>query len=158
VDTFLGDPISPFATTLPQSEALTLILAVVAIRCGVDCRVNSVCAETPGPLVLASCPAKAEALRAEPPAARTNGAQSRSDGTQGPRSPRSPIPEREPQMPTAPGASSGSASSGGPHGGSSLGVTAGVIGLTSQDGTRLITHVELCPRALPLAFLLDRPG
>jgi SAM-dependent methyltransferase len=157
-DTFLEGPISPFATALPQGEALTLILALVATSCGVDCRVNTVCAETPGSLVLASCPAKAATVQAEPPAARTNGAQSRSDGTRGPKSPRLPIPDREPQMPSAPGASSGSGSSGGPDGGSSLGVTAAMLSLTPWGGTRLITRIEQCPRALPLAFLLDRPG
>jgi hypothetical protein len=33
-----------------------------------------------------------------------------------------------------------------------------VLSLTPRDGTRLITHSEQCPRGLPIAFLLDRPG
>jgi hypothetical protein len=33
-----------------------------------------------------------------------------------------------------------------------------VISLTPEGCTRLITLSEQCPRALPLAFLLDRPG
>ena len=89
----------------------------------------------------------------------TNGAQNRRPAdARGPSAPRLPIPDHEPQMPTPAGASSGSGSSGGPHDGSTLGVTAAVLDITPRDGTRPITLIELCRRPVPLAFLLDRPG
>jgi hypothetical protein len=158
-DPLLGDQAPPIATAVPQGGmALTLTFAVAVIRCGVDCRVTIVCDATSGSLLLASCPAKPEATQARRLEARTNGAHSRPDGAPGSKSPRLPSPDHEPPMPPAPGASSGSGSSGGLHAGSTLGVTAAVLSLTPRDGTRPITLIELCRRALPLAFLLDRPG
>jgi hypothetical protein len=138
---------------------MTLIFSVILIRWGADCRITIFCELTPRSLPLASCSTKRGATPAGRIAVRTNGAQNRRPaGARGPSAPRLPIPDHEPQMPTPPGASSGSASSGGPHGGSTLGVTAAVIDITPRDGTRPITLIELCRRALPLAFLLDRPG
>jgi hypothetical protein len=138
---------------------MTLIFLVTVIRCGADCRVTIVCDPTPGSLALASCSTKAGATGAGRIAPRTNGAQNRRPGgARGPSAPRLPIPNHEPQMPSAPGASSGSANSGGPDGSSAFNVTEAVLNLTPRDGTRPITLIELCRRALPLAFLLDRPG
>ncbi len=155
----LGDLVQPFATAVHSGEAMTLIFSVIVTRCGADCGATIVCDPTPGPLALASCSTKPGATPAGRIAVRTNGAQNRRPaGARGPSAPRLPIPDHEPQMPTPPGASSGSASSGGPHGGSTLGVTAAVLEITPRDGTRPITLIELCRRALPLAFLLDRPG
>jgi hypothetical protein len=158
-DPLPGDLVEPFATAVHSGEAMTLIFSVILIRCGGDCRIIIVCDPTPRSLPLASCSTKPGATRAGRIAVRTNDAQNRRPaGARGPSAPRLPIPNHEPQMPTPPGASSGSASSGGPHGGSTLGVTAAVLDITPRDGTRPITLIELCRRALPLAFLLDRPG
>ena len=158
-DPLPGDLVQPFATAVHPGEAMTLIFSVIVIRCGADCRITIVCDPTPRSLPLASCSTKPEATRAGRIAVRTNGAQNRRPaGAPGPSAPRLPIPDHEPPMPTPPGASSGSGSSGGPHGGSTLGVTAAVLDITPRDGTRPITLIELCRRALPLAFLLDRPG
>jgi hypothetical protein len=138
---------------------MTLIFAAIEIRCGADCGITIVCDPSLRSLPLASCSTKPEARRSERMAVRTNGAENRRPaGARGPSAPRLPIPDHEPQMPTPPGASSGSGSSGGPHGGSTLGLTSAVLGITPRDGTRPITLIELCRRALPLAFLLDRPG
>ena len=154
-----GDLVQPFATAVHSGEAMTLIFSVIVTRCGADCGVTIVCDPTPGPLALASCSTKPGATPAGRIAVRTNGAQNRRPaGARGPSAPRLPIPDHEPQVPTPPGASSGSASSGGPHGGSTFGVTAAVLEITPRDGTRPVTLIELCRRALPLAFLLDRPG
>ena len=158
-DDLPGDLVQPFATAVHHGEAMTLIFSVIVIRCGADCRMTIVCDPTPGSLALASCSTKPGATPAGRIAVRTNDAQNRRPaGARGPSAPRLPIPDHEPQMPTPPGASSGSASSGGPHGGSTLGVTAAVLDIIPRDGTRPITLIELCRRALPLAFLLDRPG
>ena len=158
-DALPGELVQPFATAVHSGEAMTLTFSVILIRCGADCRVTIVCDPTPGSLALASCSTESGATRAGRMAVRTNGAENRRPaGARGPSAPRLPIPDHEPQMPTPPGASSGSASSGGPHGGSTLGLTAAVLGITPRDGTRPITLIELCRRALPLAFLLDRPG
>jgi hypothetical protein len=158
-DDLPGDLVQPFATAVHHGEAMTLIFSVIVIRCGADCRITIVCDPTPGSLALASCSTKPGATPAGRIAVRTNDSQNRRPaGARGPSAPRLPIPDHEPQMPTPPGASSGSASSGGPHGGSTLGVTAAVLDITPRDGTRPITLIELCRRALPLAFLLDRPG
>jgi hypothetical protein len=138
---------------------MTLIFSVILIRCGADRRITISCEPTPRSFALASCSTKPGATPAGRIAVRTNGAQDRRPaGARGPSVPRLPIPDHEPQMPTPPGASSGSASSGGPHGGSTLGVTAAVLDITPRDGTRPTTLIELWRRALPLAFLLDRPG
>ena len=158
-DALPGDLVQPFATAVHSGEAMTLIFSVILIRGGADRRITIVCEPTPRSLPLASCSTKPGATPAGRIAMRTNGAQNRRPaGARGPSAPRLPIPDHEPQMPTPPGASSGSASSGGPHGGSTLGVTAAVLDITPRDGTRPITLIELCRRALPLAFLLDRPG
>ena len=158
-DDLPGDLVQPFATAVHSGEAMTLIFSVILIRWGADCRITIFCELTPRSLPLASCSTKPGATPAGRIAVSTNGAQDRRPaGARGPSAPRLPIPDHEPQMPTPPGASSGSASSGGPHGGSTLGVTAAVIDITPRDGTRPITLIELCRRALPLAFLLDRPG
>jgi hypothetical protein len=138
---------------------MTLIFSVILIRGGADRRITIFCEPTPRSLPLASCSTKPGAMPAGRIAVRTNDAQNRRPaGARGPSAPRLPSPDHEPQMPTPPGASSGSAGSGGPHGGSTLGVTAAVLDITPRDGTRPITLIELCRRALPLAFLLDRPG
>jgi hypothetical protein len=138
---------------------MRLIFSVILIRCGADCRITIFCEPTPRSLPLASCSTKPGATLSGRIAVRTNGAQNRRPaGARGPSAPRLPIPDHEPQMPTPPGASSGSASSGGLHDGSTLGMTAAVLDITPRDGTRPITLIELCRRALPLAFLLDRPG
>jgi hypothetical protein len=158
-DSFPGDLVQPFATAVHHGEAMTLIFAVIEIRCGADCRITIVCDPSPRSLPLASCSTKPEATRAGRIEVRTNGPENRRPaGARGPSAPRLPIPDHEPQMPTPPGASSGSGSSGGPHGGSTIGVTSAVLGITPRDGTRPIALIELCRRALPLAFLLDRPG
>jgi hypothetical protein len=158
-DPLPGDVVQPFATAVLSGEAMTLIFSVIVIPCGADCLITIVCDPTPRSLPLASCSTEPGASRAERIAVRTNGAQSpRPAGVRGPSAPRLPIPDNEPQMPTPAGASSGSGSSGGPHGGFTLGVTAAVLDITPRDDTRPITLNELCRRALPLAFLLDRPG
>jgi hypothetical protein len=158
-DSLPGDLVQPFTTAVHRGEAKTLIFAVTEIRCGADCRITVVCDPSPRSLPLASCSTNLEATRAGRIAVRTNGAENRRPaGARGPSGPRLPVPDHEPQMPTPPGASSGSGSSGGPHGGSTLGVTSAVLGITPRDGTRPITLIELCRRVLPLAFLLDRPG
>jgi hypothetical protein len=158
-DSFPGELVQPFATAVHHGEAMTLIFAVLEIRCGADCGITIVCDPSPRSLPLASCSTKPEATRAGRIEVRTNGPENRRPaGARGPSAPRLPIPDHEPQVPTAPGASSGSGSSGGPHGGSTIGVTSAVLGITPRDGTRPIALIELCRRALPLAFLLDRPG
>jgi len=158
-DLLPGDLVQPFATAVHLGEAMTLIFSVIVIRCGADCRITIVCDPAPRSLPLASCSTKPGATRAARMAVRTNGAQNRRPAdARGPSAPRLPIPDHEPEMPTPAGASSGSGSSGGPHGGSTLGVTAAVLDITPRDGTRPITLIELCRRAVPLAFLLDRPG
>jgi hypothetical protein len=158
-DPLPGDLVQPFATAVHPGEAMTLIFSVIVIPCGADCRITIVCDPTPRSLPLASCSTKPGATRAARIAVSTNGAQNRRPtGARGPSAPRLPIPDHEPQMPTPAGASSGSGSSGGPHGGFTLGVTAAVLDITPGDGTRPITLIELCRRAVPLAFLLDRPG
>jgi hypothetical protein len=158
-DSFPGELVQPFATAVDHGEAMTPIFAVIEIRCGADCRITIVCDPSPRSLPLASCSTKPEATRAGRIEVRTNGPENRRPaGARGPSAPRLPIPDHEPQMPAPPGASSGSGSSGGPHGGSTLGVTSAVLGITPRDGTRPIALIELCRRALPLAFLLDRPG
>jgi hypothetical protein len=154
-----GDVVQPFATAVDPGEAMTLIFSVIVIRCGADCRITLVCDPTLRSLPLASCFTKPGATRAARIAVRTNGAQNRRPAdARGPSAPRLPIPDNEPQMPTPAGASSGSGSPGGPHGGSTLGVAAAMFDITPRDGTRPITLIELCRRAVPLAFLLDRPG
>jgi len=154
-----GDVVQPFATAVDPGDALTLIFSVIVIRCGADCRITLVCDTTLRSLPLASCSTRPGATRAARIAVRTNGAQNRRPAdARGPSVPRLPIPDNEPQMPTPAGASSGSGSPGGPHGGSTLGVAAAVFDITPRDGTRPITLIELCRRAVPLAFLLDRPG
>ena len=158
-DLLPGDLVQPFATDVHPGEAMTLTFSFIVIPCGADCRITIVCDPTPGSLPLASCSTKPGATRAARIAVRTNGAQNRRPAeARGPSAPRLPIPNHEPQMPTAAGASSGSGSPGGPHGGSTLGVAAAVLDITPRDGTRPITLIELCRRAVPLAFLLDRPG
>jgi hypothetical protein len=158
-DPLPGDLIEPFATAVDPGEAMTLIVAVIEIRCGADCRITVVCDRSPRSLPFASCSTKLEGTRAGRIAVRTNGVENRRPaGARGPSAPRLPIPDHEPQMPTPPATSTGSSSSGNPHGGSTLGVTSTVLGITPRDGTRPITLIELCRRALPLAFLLDRPG
>jgi hypothetical protein len=138
---------------------MTLIFSVIVIRCGAYCRITIVCDPTPGSVPLASCSTESGATPAGRIAARPNGEQNRRPaGARGPSAPRLPIPNHDPQMPSAPGASSGSANSGGPDGASAFNVTEAVLNLTPRDGTRPITLIELCRRALPLAFLLDRPG
>ena len=158
-DLLPGDVVQPFATAVHPGEAMTLIFSVIVIRCGADCRITLVCDPTLRSLPLASCSTNPGTTRAARIAVRTNGAQNRRPAdARGPSAPRLPIPDNEPEMPTPAGASSGSGSSGGPHGGSTLGVTAAVLDITPRDGTRPITLIELCRRAVPLAFLLDRPG
>jgi hypothetical protein len=158
-DLLPGDFVQPFATAVDPGEAMTLIFSVIVIRCGADCRITIVCDPTLRSLPLASCSTKPGATPAGRIPVRTNGAQNRRPAdARGPSAPRLPIPDHEPQMPTPAGASSGSGSSGGPDGGSTFGVTAAVLDITPRDGTRPITLIELCRRAVPLAFLLDRPG
>jgi hypothetical protein len=158
-DLLPGDVVQPFATAVDPGGAMTLIFSVIVIRCGADCRITLVCDTTLRSLPLASCSTKPGATRAARIAVRTNGAQNRRPAdARGPSAPRLPIPDNEPQMPTPAGASSGSGSPGGPHGGSTLGVAAAMFDITPRDGTRPITLIELCRRAVPLAFLLDRPG
>ncbi len=154
-----GDLDQPFAADVPPGEAVTLIFSVIVIRCGADCRVTIVCDPTPGSPALTSCSTELGATQAGRTAPRTNAPQKgRPAGARGPSAPRLPIPNHEPQMPSAPGASSGSVNSGGPDGASAFNVTEAALNLTPRDGTRPITLIELCWRALPLAFLLDRPG
>lgn len=152
-DPILGNPVPAVDAMVGDGKALTLSFPAIG---KVECRDTVVCDATPASF-LASLSATPEAASAGRVEEGTSGAHSRVDGAHGPGPPRSPTPDHEPQVPTAPGASSGSGSSGG-HVGSTLGLTAAARNLTPRDNERPVTLIEACPRALFLAFLLDRPG
>jgi hypothetical protein len=152
-DPFFGDPVLPVGRRVRDGKVLTLIFPVIG---KVECRVAVVCDSTPASF-LASLSARPEASSAGGAEEGTSGAHSRVGGREGPEPPHSPIPDHEPQIPTAPGASSGSGSSGG-HVGFTLGLIAAARDLTPRDTARPVTLIEVGPRALSLAFLLDRPG
>jgi hypothetical protein len=141
-DPFFSDPVLAVGGIVRDGKALTLILSAIGAA---------------PPSFLASLAARPEATSARGAKEGTSGAHGRVGGSEGPESPRSPIPDHEPQIPTAPGASGGSGSSGG-HVGFTLGLTAAARNLTPRDTARPVTLIEVSPRALSLAFLLDRPG
>jgi len=107
--------------------------------------------------------AQCAAHEATPSGAKTGRESGRSYGGQRPGSPRRsapdrPAPDHLPQVPTTPGSSLGSGSSGGFQSGAFLGAIAAPLSVTPFGGGRLVTLVEQRPRALPLVFLLERPG
>jgi hypothetical protein len=152
-------PVVPTSGLAPETGA------VGVIRRAVDCRVIVVCGLAPlarAPsdserVLFPQCPAH-EAKQAGQPGARTGGESGRTHGAQRPRSPGLPAPDDRPQVPTAPGSLLGSGSSEGFHSGAVLGLIAALLSLTPLGGRRLVRLVDRRRRALPLVFLLERPG
>jgi hypothetical protein len=140
-DPFFVDPVLPVGTTVGDGKGFALTLSTIAAA----------------PTSFLASLSRPEAASAGGAEEGTSRAHSRVDGTEGPELPRSPIPDHEPQIPTAPGASSGSGSSGG-HVGFTLGLAAAARSLAPRDTARPVRLIEVSPRALSLAFLLDRPG
>ena len=153
-------------TVVPTSGRAAETGAIVVIRCGVDRRVIVVCGLAPltrAPsdserVLLGPCNTQLEATQAGQPDARTGEGSGRPHAAPRLTSPRLPAPDNEPQVPTTLGSSLGSGSAGGFHGGAVLGVLAAGLSLIPLGGERLVKLVELRRRALPVAFLLDRPG
>jgi len=153
----IGSPVEPVATTVDRGESLTLTFAGGVSRCDFDCRLGLGCGATGEALHLTSWSTTPETTQAVRHEERTSSAPSRPAGAHAP-SPRLPVPDHEPQMPSAPGAASGASSSGSGHAGSILAAAAAVLSLTPRDEARPISLIELHRRALPFAFLLERPG
>jgi hypothetical protein len=154
-------------TVVPMSGPAPKTGAIVVVRCGVDRWVIVVCGLAPltrvpsdfERVLLGLCHTQLEATQVGQPYARTGEGGGRPHAAPRLTSPRLPAPDNAPpRMPTTLDSSLGSGSVGGVDSGAVLGVLAAVLSLIPLGGERLVKLVELRRRALPLAFLLDRPG